>query len=198
MPKVPVVAEAYEGIAALIPQAWETCIYVSCGGKNIPGWLGKSETLARDLHNDLREPMRDGVPRQVIIDDFWIGLRQEVKFTKFYDQHQFGCMIDSGTAAQRQEVRHDLARRLGRMLDVAVWVAHAVGYPWKKSGETRWKRGKAESLSLPGPFTARQLHSRRFLLVAGVTPRERRRSRVVGVTPRRRAVTTVWLQDQQA
>ena len=64
-----------------------------------------------------------------MIDDFWMGLGKEIKFTKSCDQYHFGCMIDAGTVANRQDVCNDFARHLGQMLDGAVRVVHALGYP---------------------------------------------------------------------
>ena len=75
MPNVPVVTKEHEEMVTLTPQLWETCIYVPCGRKIIFSWQEMPETPARTLHNDLRERIRDGVPRQVMIDDFWLGLR---------------------------------------------------------------------------------------------------------------------------
>ena len=61
-----------------------------------------SDTPARELHDNLRERIRSCIPRQVMIDDFWIGLRHEVKFTQPYDKYHFGCMSDAFTAAEQQ------------------------------------------------------------------------------------------------
>ena len=62
MPDTAKVVSEYEQIAALIPQLWEKCIYVSCGRKIILGWQEMSDVAARELHDELRERIRGAFP----------------------------------------------------------------------------------------------------------------------------------------
>ena len=167
-------------------------MYVSCGRKITLGWAEMSDAAARELHVDLRERIRGSIPRQVMIDDFWIGLRHEAKFTKSYDQYHFGCMVDAFTAAERQEVSSDLARRLGKMLDDAVRVAHALDYPWTEIWGEAIEKRKGSKIVSPRSLYGEAIPLEVAQPSSGVTPRALRQSRVVGVTPRRRAATTVW------
>ena len=81
MPETAKVVSEYEQLAVLIPQVWERCIYVTCGRTILLGWQEMSDVAARELHDQLRERIGGTITRQIWIDDFWLGLRHEIKFT---------------------------------------------------------------------------------------------------------------------
>jgi hypothetical protein len=133
--KMPGAAKAiseYEQIAAIIPQVWEKNIYVSCGRKIILGWQDMSDAPARELHDAVRDRIRGTIPRQVMIDDFWIDLRHEIKLTKSCGRYHFGRMKEDFTTAEHQAVVVDIARRLGKMVGDAVEVVFVLDYPWEE------------------------------------------------------------------
>ena len=121
-----------EQIAALIPQVWERCIYVSCGRKIIPGWQEMPDVGARYLRDELRKRIRGAVPRPIMVDDCWLGFCYEIKFTQSYDRYHFGCRKSDLSSAELTPVVDDLARRLGKLLADTITLIFALDYPWKE------------------------------------------------------------------
>ena len=84
----------YPELAKLVAAAWETVLYVSAGDKVIPAWENMNTPEARALHRDLRRAIKDYIPRQIMVDDFWIELKQKhQRIIKSSDSgYHFGCL----------------------------------------------------------------------------------------------------------
>ena len=102
-----------------------------------------SEVAARELHDLLRERIRGAIPRQIWIDDFWLSLRHEIKFTQSHDRYRFGCMKGDFSSSELEQAIGDLARRLGKMLSDAIAAIFALDYPWKEVGGGGGRRDRA-------------------------------------------------------
>ena len=59
-------------LAKYVAASWERVLYVSAGEKQIPAWENLNTPAARHLRRDIRRAIRDHIPRQIMIDDFWI------------------------------------------------------------------------------------------------------------------------------
>ena len=95
---------------------------------------------ARALHDNLRHRIRDGAPRQIMIDDCWIGLTKEQRFVTSSDGgYHFGCWKSGGESWELDAMHSGLARRLALMLDNAVRATHALDYRGKRCGEIKLK-----------------------------------------------------------
>ena len=107
------VLEAYRQVARLSPRVREKSIYSSARQKEILGWPEMSEPAARELHVAIMVAIRFPVPNQVMIDDFWISIRRDARFTQSYGRYHCGCMVGAPGGSEALE---QLAIRLGKML----------------------------------------------------------------------------------
>jgi hypothetical protein len=88
---------------------------------------------ARALHRDLRRAIKDYIPRQIMIDDFWIELqRKHQESTKSSDSgYHFGCLqADYASLDMIEDLKNRLVVHLGRMLTDLYRLAIACDYPW--------------------------------------------------------------------
>ena len=186
----------YVDLAKLVTASWEAVLCVSAGDKVMPAWESMSTPEARALQRDVRRAIKDHIPRQITIDDFWIELKQtHQEFSKSSDNgYHFGCLqADYAELGIVEELKNRLAGHRGKMLTdliVLLWPSitqglryGAIEFACERNFELRRRQGVENTLyrvlnTCPPP-------------AVGETPRLVLRPCAEGETPRWQACRTV-------
>ena len=115
------------------------------------------------------------VPNQVMIDDFWISIRRDARFTQSYGRYHCGCMVGAPGGSEALE---QLAIRLGKMLAVATRVIVALDYPWKEIWDDDVKRKDHTTIASPRSRYGQATLPAEQRVDSGATLRARRPDRV--------------------
>ena len=88
---------------------------------------------ARALHRDVRRAIKECIPRQIMIDDFWIELKEKhQEFTKSSDTGQhFGCLqAEYVNWEMIEDLKNRLAGHRGKMFSDLYCLVIALDYTW--------------------------------------------------------------------
>ena len=105
-------------VAKILTASWGKVMYESAGETEIPAWENMNCPAARRLHRGLRRAIRDYIPRQIRIDDFWMDLkRSRQEFTKSSDVgYPSGCWQTVDDLTFIEDLTTSLVQRLGKLL----------------------------------------------------------------------------------